>query len=300
MPGELKISVNPNTYVTGSGTLIDAVFAVNGDVATTSLSGSLTLTNDEICDNTRTFDLDLPVQITKVVENANATISLSDFRAEQNAIAAADLVVSGLRVDAEVRELDITLDWDHDLLTLDAIDQNGLQSANWRIDRFNGSPTQVRLHVTATNGEVLTNGTLARLSFRTFLSDTNATAITVATTMSSNRKCPLVLTVDESVAQFNTELLCGEGLLLDAMAGRALGAQITPNPSTGTFKLDLPRGTEGQVVILDALGHEVYRWELKGDPTKEIVLPAEFASGSYMLRITAGAQSQNLPLLIQK
>ncbi len=300
VPGELKITVKPGGYLTGSGTLIDAVFAVDADVSITTVSGSLTLTNDEICDNTRTFDLDVPVQITRIVENAQPMISLTDFRAEQNSIASADLIISGLPADAEVREFDVTLDWDHDLIELDAIVQNGTQSANWRIDRFNESPTQVRLHVTATNGEVLSNGKIATLDFRAFLSDTNATSITVSAQLPSNRKCPLILTVGQSTAQFNTDLLCGEGLLLDAMAGKTLGATIAPNPSTGSFRLDLARTIEGHAVILNALGHEVYRWELGSDRSTEILLPAELASGSYIVRIVAGTQSQNLPLLIQK
>lgn len=298
--GELRISAKPGKFVTGIGALLDAVFAVNADVSATSLSGSLTLTNDEICDNTRTFSLELPIEITRVVENAEATISLTDFRSEQNATATADLIVEGLPADAEVHEFDVILNWDQDLIELEAIKQNGTQSANWRIVRSNESARQVTLHVTTTNGETLSNGKLATLEFRAFLSDTNTTEIKVSALLPSDRKCPLVLTAEQTKAHFNTDLLCDEGLLLEAMAGRTLGASISPNPTSGTFRLELPRDIPGHAVLLDALGHEVYQFEFRGPRPPEVVLPSDLASGSYTLRLTAGAQRQDLPALIQK
>ncbi|HET6510880.1 MAG TPA: cohesin domain-containing protein, partial [Candidatus Kapabacteria bacterium] len=300
VPGELRISAKPGGYLTGSGSLIDAVFRVDGDVTTTSLSGTLTLTNDEICDNTRSFDLTLPMEVTRVVENAQANISLSDFRAEQNSIASADLIVTDLPADAEVREFDVVLDWDQDLIELESIVQTNTQSANWRIDRFNESSTTVRLHVTATNGEVLSNGTLAKLEFRAFLSDTNATEIAVTGQLPSERKCPLVLTIDEHRAQFNTDLLCGEGLILEAMAREnRFGARITPNPSRGSFSLEMDAPIVGVATILDALGHEVYQWDLKAGRSQEVTLPGELSSGSYILRLPIDGPGQNLPLVLQ-
>lgn len=300
VPGELRINAKPTSYLTGTGTLIDAIFAIDADVSATTITGSLTLVNDEICDNARTFTIDLPITINKVIENSQAAIALSPFRNDLDKVVSADLMISGLQSDADVREFDVMLDWAHDLLELENILQENSQSDGWTITRVNETPTRVRLHVTAVPGASLNNGKLATLSFRTFLADTNETEIAVSAQLPSNRKCPLILDVATAKSRFNTDDVCGDAILRDALNGKSLTPRISPNPSAGKLRLDLAREVNGQVIVLDALGHEVARFTISGERSIDLDLPEDLASGSYVLRLEAGSSSQYVPFLLQK
>lgn len=300
IPGELRIDVVAGTYLTGDGTLIDAVFAVETDITLTSLNGSITLTNDEICDNTRTFTIDVPVEITKVIETGTAAITLNDFSAQQGEHVSTDLVVSGLQSDAEISEFDVTLEWDRDLIELDQLVAAGTQSETWPVAQFDESPTRTRLHFTPPAGEFLRNGKLITLSFRSFLADSVATSVMVSADLPSDRKCPLVLNVPENSATFTTELACGDSLLLNLLAGRPLVRSVSPNPATSGVRLELADGFAGRAILLDALGRVCGAWEIQGSTALELVLPPSIASGSYTLRVEGPMRSQNVPLLIQK
>jgi hypothetical protein len=298
--GELSIHVTPGTYLTGDGSLIEATFAVDGDVSTSTLSGSVTLTNDEICDNARTFNIDVPVEITKTTESGTASISLSDFSAQQGERVTTDLIVADLQLDAEVSEFDVTLDWDRDLIEVEQIISQGTQSANWTIGRFDESPTQLRLHFTAAPGEFLANGKLASLGFKAFLSDVVSTEVAVAANLSSNRKCPLTLSVPDSKAIFNTDLLCGDSILVNVLSGRALVKSLSPNPARASVRIDLAAPSTGRITLIDVLSRIYGQWSLSGQLRLDLDIPPAAGSGSYILRLESAEGTQNLPLLIQK
>jgi hypothetical protein len=79
-------------------------------------------------------------------------------------------------------------------------------------------------------------------------------------------------------------------------------AVLYPNPNAGRFTIDVARFqfTKGSVVILNAMGQEVYYNEVKADNgTIEIILPA-VADGVYMLRLRDGDNIYNLRFTINK
>jgi hypothetical protein len=298
-PGVINIQIRPGSYLTGDGTLIDAVFAVDADVPATLLTGKLTLMNDEICDNSRSFVVDLPISVIKVTEQGSASISLTDITAKQSGVATSDLIVSGLAADAEVKDFDVILEWNRDLIELESVKQATTNTDNWTVTRTDESASRVRLHFAAPPGLSLTNGVVAKLEFKAFLSDVKTTDIRVNAVLPSLRKCPLTLAVQEGAATFDLELLCGEGVIVDHMANR-VGARVSQTQTNGVISLDLEEPLSGSALLYDLLGKLRASWPLGSGKHLKLPLPEGIEAGRYSLRIQSAVFRQDLPILIQK
>jgi hypothetical protein len=298
-PGVINIQVRAGTYLAGDGTLIDAVFAVDADVPTTLLTGKLTLVNDEICDNSRSFVVDLPVSVVKTTEQGTASISLTDIAAKQSGIATSELIVSGLAADADVKDFDVILEWNRDLIELESAVQTGTTTDNWTVTRTDETVSRVRLHFAPPPGQILTNGVAAKLEFKAFLTDVKSTDIRVNAILPSLRKCPLTLSVQESSATFDLELLCGEGLIVDHMAN-GVGARVLQAQIHDLISLDLTEPLSGSAFLYDLLGKLRASWPLGSGKHLKLPLPEGIEAGRYSLRIQSPVFRQDLPIVIQK
>lgn len=300
VPGLIEVEVTSPAPLTGSGSLIDAVFEVMDDVPASSLQANVTLTTDRICDNERQATESQSLAITKEIELGRAQVWLADFAGEQNTTVSSDLFLSDLQADAEVATFDVLVTWDHDYLDLRRIVQTGGMTDGWTVARVDETPTTTRLTFTAPTGEFLSNGKLATLEFQTFLAPASSTTVTAGASFESGRFCPLSVTATDSVSTFSLGLDCGDEIVQNILNGTPLVSRITPNPARDHINLELNLESDLSAILVDEMGRQVAGWNVAGKATNRLNLPAGIASGYYVLRLEGIAGIQNVPVLIQK
>ena len=77
--------------------------------------------------------------------------------------------------------------------------------------------------------------------------------------------------------------------------------KVYPNPTTGIVYLEISGGMnrEGEVVVTNLAGAEVFRKEINGDPKVQIDLSNQ-VNGIYLLKVIAGNQQTISKLIVRK
>ncbi len=75
-----------------------------------------------------------------------------------------------------------------------------------------------------------------------------------------------------------------------------LQAKLYPNPTTGTFTIELPNGLGGSMALYNLLGQSVYQATLEGGQT---TLALNLPPGLYLYRIGSGGKAVNGKLLVE-
>ncbi len=142
----------------------------------------------------------------------------------------------------------------------------------------------------------------ANIRFRTYLSDTTITPVTVTTKLnpqdSNYERC--TLSANTSDTNFALTLLCGDSLLSRHLGGKPILTIISvkPNPARDEVTVEFEQSENGDMTIeiYDMLGtsvHRVVTHSAKGQNTKTLHL-ADLPSGSYILtlRTPSGTSSK--------
>jgi hypothetical protein len=301
VPGTVEVEVNGTTPIVGNGTLIDVVFEVIGDVASSDLNGNVTLFNSRLCDNSREVSNTANFTISKEVEIASAKVWVNDFSGEQNTLVRTDLMISDLQADADVSTFDVLITFDRDFLELEQVLQAGGVTAGWTVSQVDASPVATRLTFTAQAGEVLRNGRIATLEFQTFLSDTLATSVTASASFTSERRCPLTVSAADTATTFRYQPLgCGDELFIKFLRGDDIFTRIAPNPARDNVTLTLRAETDLEIRLIDLMGREVASWKLEDSDIYRLAIPAGVPGGSYVLSARTANSASTFPLVIER
>lgn len=162
--------------------------------------------------------------------------------------------------------------------------------------------TTTTLRITGSDLSLAPSQAAANIRFRTYLSDTTITPVTVTTKLnpqdSNYERC--TLSANTSDTNFALTLLCGDSLLSRHLGGKPILTIISvkPNPARDEVTVEFEQSENGDMTIeiYDMLGtsvHRVVTHSAKGQNTKTLHL-ADLPSGSYILtlRTPSGTSSK--------
>jgi hypothetical protein len=253
----------------------------------------------------RDITLTYPVGINYDTSHIQLTISTSPVSLGDQA--AVDVTISGLPANTDIKQFDLYLTYNHDLLTYESADLNGTLIGSWPPPVPHFGTTTDTLHFTslAAMGASITPTLLGHLLFKTFVADSSFSPITVTCSLPGAQSgCPVTFESPVASTNFLGKALCGDTLLQEFMLGRMLvldRAEINPDGNLHVV-LSAPIAEAAQLSLTDMLGRTVWSGELSctatGNTDHEFVLPAEIPSGALTLRVSAGGTVLSARLMV--
>lgn len=78
-----------------------------------------------------------------------------------------------------------------------------------------------------------------------------------------------------------------------------MNMQIAPNPSTGIFRLTLPKASEGRIEVFDFNGKQIMDMQVKNDVNIYQLDLSGFAKGVYVIRMVTAGQVKNQKVFLE-
>lgn len=301
IPGKITLRALPGSYLTGSGSLLVATFVSIKDVASILLTNDVRITTDRLCNKVFAAQVPTTITLTKDVEVREARVWVEPFAGRPGEIVSTDLLIRDLAAGDAVRELVIDLNFDRDFVTLQDVDLAGTSISSWSVTESESGPRSMRLLLTSSDGSFASDGKLATISFRVYLSDSTATTIGASATLASERFCPLTLSAADSVTMFRySGDLCGDDLLISVMRNETLDLKLAPNPASSLVRgeIALP-DCSVMVQIVDVMGSVLHETTTKlSQGSFELALPGALPSGRQTLRVLGTGSVSSAPLMI--
>ena len=205
-------------------------------------------------------------------------------------------------------ELDLFVSYNHDLMSL--------QFADLRNTVIPGITTILPMTVDPLTDEIIVpikppillpaSGIIARLIFKTYISDSSSGNIGLRAVVGNTRPCPLDILSDQISSEFIGNDTCGTQELRSIMLHESFViTSVIPNPSNGNFTISLDRHLFGEplhVSLVDMLGNEVWgTYHSSPDIHEKIPCTLEHSipNGSYLIRIAGSGKTITEKIVIR-
>jgi hypothetical protein len=208
-------------------------------------------------------------------------------------------------------ELRVRARYDHDVLTVYSVKTTSTILAGWDV-AINSIDNETDEYVyTHPQGRSVVKGPglLGFLKGRTFVTDTNATEITLSGFFTSASPCPLDVNALDTTGEFVGIDNCGDEYLHAYMKTVPLSiVAIYPQPITKDFIVTishkLPAATPIDVALIDMLGNTVWQLQKQSNsgPIQDInfSLPPTVTNGSYILTLTSQGQRVSSQVVVSR
>ncbi len=256
------------------------------------------------CGDTLTRDTTLIFPVLQNVDTAHTMLTIVTSSVSLSDQALADIAISGLPGTADVKQFDLYLRYDHDVLTYDHTDLSGTLTGTWPMPTNTLGVATDTLHFTSLVKLGTVQGALAHVWFRTYVADSSYSPIAVGSSfIGTNAGCPTIFTAPEVSTLFVGENLCGDSLLRGFLESKPLFdvESIVPNPASGNITVSLARQTASPIAyeLYDALGQRI----LAGPDVRGTSLQLDVSgvpSGIYYLRFSAEGYVQSRSIEIKR
>jgi hypothetical protein len=284
-PGHFSIDLMSGSAVSGGDTLLrlliqpTAVGMHNIRVIVTFL----------LCGDTvfKEFDLHYPVALN--IDSEHVRLSITTSPVTWGNESSANIALSGLPIDAHVKDFTLDVAYDHDVLSFFKWENGGTLTNGWQIV----GPTQQangyeRFSFTSSAAELGTSGPLIHLLFRTYVSDSTSTPILVTSSLESKASCPLEYQTGKATITYAGRDLCGDSIVRSYMRKQPI--EITYiRASASYWDIGVASAYSGPVELrlFDVLGQTLDAESISvnaGQTTVELAMPER--SGSYVLRVS--------------
>jgi hypothetical protein len=278
--------------------------AIAPNPSVTNLQSSFTITSGGDCapavaTNSPTS---LVVNTVQHIDREFVTFSLDAGSTVFGNIDTATIRIGTLSKNSSVQRVVFLLRYDHDVLKYVSIDQTASLTQGWTVAETNIDAQTDQFIFTSKTDSLSGPGIIAKIFFKSYVSDSAIKPMTLTSTLSSTRFCALDVLASDTMSYFVGRDLCGDGLLHDLLSKRSIGIEsIIPNPTSHTFVVVLHSPTEATATLslYSLLGEEVWTntTHLTGSGSERVVcsIPTSVASGSYILRAaSSGGVSSRL------
>jgi hypothetical protein len=241
--------------------------------------------------------------------DTSGTLAISTASVSAGDQASADVTISGLPQNTDVKHFDLYLTYNHDVLTYERADLNGTLTGTWPPPTDSRGATTDTLHFTslAALGASPTPALLAHLIFKTFVADSSYSPISASISLPGIvAGCPVTFEALPASTLFLGKDLCGDTLLREFMLGKRLSLDRAEINSDGNLHLILraPIAEMVDLSLTDVLGRTVWSREISclssGSTEREFALPPGTPSGALTLRVSAGGAVLSARLMIVK
>jgi hypothetical protein len=248
----------------------------------------------------------LVIAPTSKIDTLRIPLSIDAGSAILGDIDSATISIGGLSKSSGVRSFDLLLDYDHDILSYFAFDIARTQVSNWKVVRDSVNVHTDRFSFSSSTDSLTGPGALIRVFFHSKVSDSATALISVASSISNTRFCPLAITTPDASGLFLGKDLCGDPELHQAIKRTAMTlSAIVPNPAKNAFYISVLSTMDQDVTIsiIDILGRTTQpdaHVHLSSGTQKISINSRDLHSGRYVVRIESQYGSQSRMLEIAK
>ena len=221
-------------------------------------------------------------------------------------------------IKAPVSEVDFFLSYDHDIITLVSADLS--QSTIAIIKAFAKASPPIRIDsktdeikITLQPPTSIRYGTFLELIFNSYVApsehgghDGGEDLMTFKAQIINSRPCPLDIVNDTMIKPISGEDTCGTFSIRQIMRNQPFKINsIRPNPSNGSFTIDIDRhlfgGDPMYISLIDMLGNEVWRAEsISGSINQQIPCTlTSVSNGTYFIRVAADGHIETQKIIIR-
>jgi len=211
-------------------------------------------------------------------------------------------------VDAVVKQFDLFLTYDHDVMQLIRVDQSATLTEAWPTPGMHIGMLTDTLSFSNTLASLGMQGPLAHLLFRTYVTDTSATSLVLTSTLPGTlANCPTIFSTG-TTGLFEGKGLCGDSLFRHVMAGEKIVIQsirVEGGGATASLVVTIQSPIEQMVdiTIVDLLGRPIWSGKVHiypGHQQIRVALPIAVASGEYIFRLEAERHAVSRAVLVGK
>ncbi|HET6401008.1 MAG TPA: IgGFc-binding protein [Candidatus Kapabacteria bacterium] len=300
--GDYTVQLTTPTTLTGGDTLLLLEFVPGSSSAATVIHARLTYVR---CYDTLTRDLMLSYPISPLYDTAHTMLNVLTSPVSLGDQAVVDVTLSGLPINAQVKQFNLYLTYNHDVLTYQQANLAGTILATWPPPTaYLGISTDTLFF--ASPADLSTSGVLAHLLFTTYVADSSYSPVVVTSSLlGDSAGCPITYVSPLSSADFLGKDLCGDSVLRSFMHGVRITIDRAEIDGAGVLHVVLHSAIASTVTLTltDVLGRIVWSAEMQcgvGVVEHEFTLPAGLPSGTLTLRAESGRSVVSKQLMFIK
>jgi hypothetical protein len=308
-PGTITIDASCLSPFSATGAVTTVTFATGPSVTTTTISASLKASKGGSVYGTIRGSVTKDINILEIRDTIKAAFSIDAGHAQFSRLDTATVRLTSVPNEA-VNQIDLLVSYNHDLLSLLRADlTNSLIPAAIADLPVTVDAMTDKIHISLPSPVIFTSpGILARLIFNTYITDSTSGNIALHAVLGNSRPCPLDILSDQAISEFSGTDTCGYHTLRTVIQKQAFRINsIIPNPSNGSFTIDIDRhlfsGDPLHISLFNMLGNEVWSTDHASDLINEKIqcslAPLSIPGGGYFLRVSAGGHTETQQIVIR-
>lgn len=305
-PGTILINASCLKSFTDSGAIALLKFSAGPAVTTTTLSGTIQVTGGESVYGIRHGSDLKRIDIQKVRDTLSAQFTVSGSTSVLGEVDTAMVSLSSVP-NISVDEIDLFISYDHDVLQLNRADLTNTVVTGSTVSKATAIDSRTdEIKIAFQPSATLKAGLFVKLIFETFVSVSKSSSISVQATMLNSLPCTVDILATQVTGQFDGIDTCGTSALRALLRNEPFKINsIIPNPSNGSFTIDLDRHLFGDplyISLLDVLGNEVWKTNYSSDYINEKIpcsIGSSLPAGSYFLRVSMPGHTETQKVIIR-
>ncbi len=308
IPGKILISASCLKPFTDSGAIAILTFAAGPSLTSTLVTGKISEMGGEGIYGAFLGAAVKKIDILEIRDTIKAAFSLDAGHTRFTELDTATVRITSVPSEA-VNEIDLFVAYNHDLLLLQNADLKNtilagkIPNAPIKIDQVTD---EIRIPILPPMTFV-SPGIVARLIFKTFVSDSTSANITIHGVLGNSRPCPLDILADQVSSEFSGNDTCGYRELRSILRNEPFKINsIIPNPSNGSFTLNINRHLFGgdalHISLINMLGNEIWDTDYTSGSINQIIscsLPHSVTNGAYFLRVSSDGHTETQKVIIR-
>lgn len=304
--GDYQVHLTTPTTLIGGDTLLLLQFLSGPRSVPTVVHARLTYVR---CYDTLTRDLTLTYPIGPLYDTSHTMLTVLTSPVSFGNEAVVDVTLSGLPANSHVKQFNLYLTYNHDVLTYQQTNVAGTILANWPLPVAHlGTPTGISTDTLqfASPADLSLAGILAHLLFTTYVADSAYSPVEVTSSlMGDSGDCPITYVSPLSSADFLGKDLCGDSILRSFMHGVRITLDRAEIDGAGVLHVVLHSAVTSTVTLTltDILGHVVWSADVAcgvGVVERDFTLPPGLSSGALTLRVESGQTVVSRRLMLVK
>lgn len=298
VPGHIAFDLTGGASLTGGDTL--ATFII--EPQRTGAHRTKAIVRYTLCGDTLSKEFEFDLTVDRNIDSVHAKLGIVTSVVTWGNESSADISLSGLPIDARVKDFTLDVQYNHDVLTFNRWEAGGTLTSGWTITGpVTVLPNTDRFTFTSSAAELGVSGPLVHLLFRTYVSDSASTPIEVSSSLTGSASCPVLYIAPQARLVYAGRDLCGDSLVRRFLRGQTIGLRaVHANPAGIDVDIIAHESVEVTLSIIDVLGHFVSHETAtvsQGSTALRILAPLQ--SGSYVVRIEAAGviRSKNIQVI---
>ncbi len=301
--GNYRLTVNAPTVVSGGDTLL--LFRLFPHAASDSVTLHARVTY-LLCGDTVAKDLILHTSIAANTDTGNTWLSVAVSPVTFGNPASADVTLFGLPSSAIVNHFDLFVNYNGNVLKAVQADVNGTLTSGWTASVQQISEDVAKITFTSSGGPLGTSGVLTHLIFKTYVSDSETSPISVMSSLpGTSNGCAVVYQSAQAQTVFLGKDICGDPTLRAFLLTNGVKIESAFQSDDGGIVANILAGQSANVAlsVSNMVGESVWASTVVVAPgVQSVRIPAGslLPSGGYVVRAEANRFVSSRKVVVRK